>query len=228
MTATALPLLFKLPTSFEERLALGDEIRIPATLEEYLEFAEQAEYKVEYSNGKIVSMGQATDAHEQIIINAGWAFSNLFTDEDSYRMYGSNLGVYIPETNAHYKPDATILNALPEFILHKVRKRTLKSVLNPLAVIEVFSDSTIDYDMTEKLPNYKQSSSLRYVVFIHQHKPYVSLHVRSNQASSWFTVDCMGIDASFQFEGKTVLLKDLYRKVIFMGADLSGKRKKKP
>ncbi len=227
MTAIALPFLFKLPTSFEARLALEDIIRIPASLEEYLEFAEKAEYKVEYSEGQIVSMGQATDAHELICGNIAWAFNSLFSEDDNFRLYGSNLGVYIPETNAHYKPDATILSDLPEFILQKVRKRTLKSVLNPLALIEVFSDGTIDYDLTEKLPNYKQCASLRYVIFIHQHKPYVSLHIRSNEASPWFTVDCIGSDASFQFEGKTVLLKNIYRKVIFMGADLSGKRKKK-
>jgi hypothetical protein len=52
--ALANSFLFNLPFSDSERLALEDEISTPATFEYYLEFADQAEYKVEYSNGKII------------------------------------------------------------------------------------------------------------------------------------------------------------------------------
>lgn len=204
---------FLLPTSFAERLALEDEIRIPATLEEYLEFAEQAEYKVEYSNGHIVSMGQASDSHEKIIFNLILAFGNLFPDDSPYQGYGSNLGVYIPAANSLCLPDVTILNAAPEIVQHKIRKRTVKSVLNPMALIEVFSDGTMDYDMTEKLPTYKQCEPLQYIIYVHQNKPFVTVYTRSEQG--WLSQDFKGIEASFPFEGHEVLLKNIYRKVIF-------------
>lgn len=205
--------LFNLPFSYSERLALEDEIRTPATLEEYLEFAEQAEYKVEYSNGNIIIMGQATDTHELICGNIGWAFNNLFAEDDPFRVYGSNLGIYVPESDAHYKPDASILNAEPEFVLHKVNKLTLKSVVNPFAVVEVFSDGTMDYDMTEKLPNYKLCPFLQHIVYIHQHKPFLTLHTRSEQG--WLSTDHRGLDVSFPFADKEIPLKNIYRKVIF-------------
>lgn len=56
-----------LPHSYAERLALADEIRVPATLEEYLAFAESCEYRVEYSNGQIISMGQPAAASFPIV-----------------------------------------------------------------------------------------------------------------------------------------------------------------
>ncbi len=214
--------LFNLPFSYSERLALEDEIRTPATFEEYLEFAEQAEYKVEYSNGNIIIMGQATDTHELICGNAITAFNNFLTEDETFRVYGSNLGIYVPESGAHYKPDVSILNAEPEFILHKVNKLTLKSVVNPFAVAEVFSDRTMDYDMTEKLPNYKRCPSLQHIVYIHQHKPFLTLYTRSEQG--WLSTDHRGLDASFPFAGKEIPLKNIYRKVVFLG---NGKKKKR-
>jgi Uma2 family endonuclease len=204
---------FLLPTSIVERLALEDEIRVPATLEEYLEFAEQAEYKVEYANGHIISMGQASDSHELICSNLAWVFNSFFTDKDAFRVYGSNLGIYLPAANSLCLPDVTILNAAPEIVQHKIRKRTVKSVLNPLAIIEVFSDGTWDFDMTEKLPAYKQCESLQYIIYVHQNKPFLTVYTRSEQG--WLSQDFKGIDAAFTFEGHEVLLKNIYRKVIF-------------
>ncbi len=225
--ALATPVLFNLPVSYSERLALEDEIHIPASFEEYLEFAEEAEYKVEYSNGKIVSMGQPTDTHELICGNVIGTFFQLLADDEQFKVYGSNLGIYIPENGAHYKPDAVILNADPEFVLHKVRKRTLKSVLNPFAVIEVFSEGTIMYDLTEKLPNYKQCPHLKYIIFIHQHKPFVTVYYYSADVGGWVTTtDFIGLDASFPFEGKDVSLKQIYRKVVFLGSSKKSRGKK--
>lgn len=209
---------FQLPFSFADRLSLGDgEIRIPATFEEYLAFAEECEYRVEYSNNHIVSMGSPTDAHELIVMNFGWAMNNLIGEIDAFRIYGSNLGILIQDTNAHYKPDSVILNAEPNYVKHKVGKRTLKSILNPFAVIEVFSKGTASYDMTEKLPNYKQCPSLQYIIYIHQHKPFISVYTRSKEEeNTWLNKDYIGLKTSFEFEHKKVSLENIYRKVIFL------------
>ena len=220
----AISLLFHLPVSYTDRLAIEGEIRQPATFEQYLEFAEECGYRVEYSNGNIISMGQPTDAHELICGNVITAFNNLLEAKENFRVYGSNLGIYIRETEAHYKPDVSILGAAPEYILHKVRKRTLKSILNPFAIFEVFSDGTMDYDMTEKLPNYKHCPSLQYIIYIHQHKPFVTVHTRSEQPAGWLSEEFIGLDAAFQFEREKILLQHLYRKVIFSG---NGKKKSK-
>ena len=206
----------KLPFAYADRLALGgDVIRIPATLEAYLDFAEHCEYRVEYSNEQIVSMGQPTDTHELICGNAMRVLGNLFSEDDPYAVYGSNLGIFIPATNAHYKPDAAVLKQAPEFISHKVHKRTLKSVLNPFAVVEVFSDGTMDYDLTEKLPNYKQCPYLEYIIYIHQHKPFVTVYTRTDDPTGWLNRDYLGLEASFTFENRDVDVRQFYRKVVF-------------
>ena len=208
---------YQLPFSFAERLSLGDgEIRTPATFEEYLGFAEECEYRVEYSNQHIISMGSPTDAHEKIVTNFGWAFNNIIADEDPFNVFGSNLGIFIKEAEVHYKPDNVVLNAEPVYIKHKVGKRTLSSILNPFAVVEVFLKGTASYDMTEKLPNYKQCPSLHYIIYIHQHKPFVTVYTRSKEEeNAWLNKDYTGLESSFLFENKKLELRKLYRKVIF-------------
>jgi Uma2 family endonuclease len=193
----------------------ADLTGIVTNFETYLAYAEEAETKVEFSNGKMIVMSTPTDTHEQICTNIGWLFNNIFTDKDSFVCYGSNLSIFIAATGAHYRPDATILSTTPEYIAHQTGKRTVKSIVNPFAVVEVLSDSTAGYDLTEKLPNYKKSPSLAYIIFAHQDKPFVTVYFRTENPSEWLNRDFTGLDSSFNFEGHPVLLRHIYRKVIF-------------
>ena len=58
----------KMPVTFAGREEGPDELRVPATLDEYWELVEEVDYKIEYLNGEIISfMGQATDTHETLV-----------------------------------------------------------------------------------------------------------------------------------------------------------------
>lgn len=212
MTRAAAPV--KLPLTIEERYESNDEIRVPATLEEYLDFADRCEYRIEYSNGNIISMAHPTDIHELIVANIIWLLKNLFLEQDNYRVYASSLGTFIPETSAHYKPDAVVLAEEPQFISHKIKKQTVKSVLNPFAVVEVFSDGTAAYDLSEKLPNFKQCPSLKYIIFVHQHKPFVTVYKRSEKAGLWLNED-LDMDGIITIEGLSAPVRHIYRQVSF-------------
>lgn len=216
MSISVPPVAFQHPFSIMERMVFVEEMRIPATFEEYLEFAEQAEFKVEYSEGKIVSMGEVSAIHEEICANIGGVFNSIFDDTSQFHHYGSNLGILIEPTGAHYLPDASIILGEPVSVRHLVRKRTLKSFVNSYAVMEVFSEGTMDYDLTEKLPNYKMMPTLRYIIYIHRHKPFVTVFSRNASDEEWIAKDYRGMGASFFFEGQNVELGKLYRRVVFV------------
>lgn len=190
---------------------------IAATFETYLACAEETDDKLEFSNGHIVIMSNPTDTHEKICGNLIWILNNLFSETDPFEVFGSNLGVLLQPSGAHYRPDVTVLNSPAEYVSHQLGKRTLKSVVNPFAVIEVFSDGTMGYDTTEKLPNYKQCPTVQYVLFVHQYRPFVTVYERTEDPEKWLNRDYTGLDACFSFEGHAVALKDVYRKVIFPG-----------
>lgn len=55
-----------LPLTLAERSLEPDVLRVSASFAEYLDFAEQCEYNVEYINGEIISISQASLPHETL------------------------------------------------------------------------------------------------------------------------------------------------------------------
>lgn len=194
----------------------GDPFRVPVSFEEYLSFADIAPFKVEYSQGNLVHMGSPTDAHELICGNLIiWLFNEIFQHIETSKVYGSNLSVLIQESGHHYRPDVTVLESDPEFVSHRAKKKTYKSVINPFLVAEVFSDGTMDYDYTEKLPNYKLCPTLNYILLVHQHKPFVTLYQR--EQDFWKSREYNQLDQMIQIGGHELALGKIYQKVKFLG-----------
>ena len=210
-TAKSIPL----PRTLHERLGEVGILRAEATLEEYLLFAEQCEYRVEYSNHQIVTLPMPTDTHELIVSNTNWVLKNELFEQPEFRVYGSNLDVYIPASGAHYKPDVVVLAAEPEYVFHKVKKNTFRSIVNLYAVVEVFSDGTIAYDWTEKLPNYKLCPSLQQIIYVHQHTRLITVYTRTNSPNQWLSEDFSDPNAMIPFAGKEISVNKLYHQVVF-------------
>jgi Uma2 family endonuclease len=164
-------------------------------------------------------MEQPTSTHEKICANISWGINGLFSEEEPYDAYGSNLAIYTPETGAHYKPDASNLNAEPLYVRHKTKKRSHKSIVNPLAVFEVFSSGRMKYNVDEKLLNYKRAKTLRYLIFLHQSRPHV-VWSQPDDAAEWEHQEYVGLDAHFLFEGREMPLAKLYRRVTFLSEEL--------
>lgn len=205
----------QLPLTYAERLGLEYEIRVPATLEEFLDFADRCQYPVEYSKGQLISMGNPTDIHELMVGNVIAALKSALRGKGTYKVYGSNLGILIREADARYNPDVTVLAEDPVFVFHKVKKRTLRSVVNPLAVVEILSEGTRSYDWSEKLPDYRKCPSLRYILLIDQFKPFVSVFSRTAHPKEWLSRDYEGLDEQISIDGHLVLLHDIYEDVTF-------------
>jgi Uma2 family endonuclease len=214
LAATAASLTQLPPLRYADRLGLPNIVRVDVSFEEYLEFAEQCDYRVEYSQRQLVSMSQPTDTHEFLVANAIFLLKAVLRGKGAYKVYGSNLGIFIQETMAHYKPDVSLILGEPERVFHKVNKRTLHSVANLYGVVEVFSKGTMDYDIFEKLPSYKKCPTMRYAIFIDQYQHFVSVFTRSeDNPKLWLNMDYYDLEDSFQLDGHTIRLKDLYEDI---------------
>jgi Uma2 family endonuclease len=208
--------LATLPRNFAEYLYADLPISVPATFNEYLAFADTCGYKMEYADGNIVVISSPTDTHELICGNVIWTLKNLFFEESAFRVYGSNLSVLVAP-DAHYKPDATVVRDAPEYVSHKIKKRTLKSIVNPCIVVEVLSGGTTAFDHMKKLPDYRACPHMQYILFINQEQPSLTLFSRSDQPKRWWAEDFEGLDTRFDLFGHTITLQQLYHQVIFVG-----------
>jgi len=201
----------KFPTTYEELAELGGELMtFPASWEEFLYLLEAAEYRVEYNENTITTMGYASLNHEELVLRLGQLFANLFSDEPNYRFFSSGRPVQI-DTEKVYMPDLQIAKAAPKLIEYK---KELNAHTNPWLIVEVLSPSTEGYDWSTKLPNYKQIPSVEYILYVQQNKPLISVFKRGKQQDVWENIDLNRLEQSFEIASKKLLLKDIYKNIL--------------
>lgn len=202
----------KYPVTLDERSELGEEeVALPGSFADYVELLRSCEYSVEFEDEKIILMSIASDPHERIIANLLGILYILFKENHEYKRYGSNRHVYIPEFGCDYSPDVSIVLGEPQ--LFELRKG-LTANLNPWMVTEVLSESTRDRDFGKKLFRYKRIPGMRFILFIEQDLPLVTLHEFNEIENRWVSADYSGLEESFDIVGKTIHLGDIYTNVI--------------
>ena len=143
------------------------------TLEEYLEREAKALNKHEFHKGKIIKMAGGTDRHSEITGNMIYALKlSVKPLPRKFRVYDSNLKIYIETVDRCFYPDALVICEEPEYL---ARRRDV--IVNPLMIVEVLSRGTVDFDRKEKFMYYQTLPSFREYVLVEQNQP---------QVESWF------------------------------------------
>ena len=214
-----------LPYKLVDRLALPAKVRLPATFDDYIELLIESDYKIEYSNGHLISiletdktnqnilMGNATLTHEELVGNLIFALNLLFRNNRDCHVLGSNTSVFVAENLAGYNPDVVVRKGEPVMKLHKFRKKTINCLANPFIVIEVLSQGTREYDLIEKFNNYKKIPSLQQIIFVEQYWAQVMTYIR--QEDAWLFIEKTDISASIPVENNQISLTDIYQKIDF-------------
>jgi Uma2 family endonuclease len=214
-----------LPYKLEDRIELPAVMRIPATFDDYIDLSYSCDYKIEYSNGDIVSiletdplnpniiMGIATLTHEQIVMNLGFVLNQLFFHQPEFIVIGSNMPTFVAEGLATYNPDVSVVKGTPDIRLYKKRKKSQRTLFNPWLVVEVLSQGTRDYDLGEKFKNYRRIPSLEHIIFVEQYWTEVTVYTRQPNGT-WSSSLIENRKDSFQLADGTVNVSDVYMKVI--------------
>lgn len=158
------------------------------TIEEYFELEAKTPFKSEFNNGTIKPMAGGTTNHGTIIGNIYFhtrmAVKAL---RQKVRVYNSEIQIYIKAINSSTYPDGSIVVGESQ----KLKKN--KAIMNPTIIFEVLSDSTGNYDRSEKFRKYKNLPSFVEYVLIEQDTPAVDvLHKKENGAwemNSYFGLD---------------------------------------
>ena len=134
-----------LPTTLTARLDLAEELRVPASWEEFLAILPDCPYRIEYDQGQIFSfMGYATENHETLVAGIIQLLGQIFQDKE-LRISGSNLALHVPDSGKNYfNADCAVIRGSSEKI---PLRGSMYAVANPLLLVEVLSESTINYDL---------------------------------------------------------------------------------
>ncbi len=204
-----------LPLTLAERAQAPDILRVKASFEEYLDFAEQCQYNVEYFNGEIVSMSQASLPHESMVARLASVFNALFDDVDEITVVGSNIKIHVAATGNSFNADVSIIRGEADYLRLPSGRLSTVEVQNPELVVEILSNSTMAYDLGDKLKSYKQVPSLRQVLFVSQRKPWVSSCVRTETSELWLDRSFHALTDTVQVLDKDVSLASIYKKFKF-------------
>ena len=166
------------------------------TLAEYFELSERSEEKLEYHNGKIITMSGGTTNHSGIALRIGAALLYLLENKP-FEVYNSDIRIQIIDYGKFVYPDAVVVNNQPEY--YENRRDT---IVNPLLVVEVLSPSTEKKDRTSKFMAYRTIPSLREYVLVDQDQPRVTTFFR-NDAQHWEDADAIGLEENVRLRSRS-------------------------
>jgi len=142
------------------------------TPEEYLAKERAAEQRHEYAGGEVFAMAGGTREHALIAVNFVSALHAALIERPC-EVYNSEMRVKIPTTTRYVYPDAAVACGGPKF-----EDEVRDTLLNPLLIVEVLSDSTEAYDRGDKFAQYQTIPSLQEYVLASQKSPRVEIFRR--------------------------------------------------
>jgi Uma2 family endonuclease len=180
------------------------------TPEEYLTLERNSEERHEYFGGEIFAMSGAKRNHNKITTNlSGLVWQHL--KGKNCENYSSDMRVFVPETGLYTYPDLIVVCGEPKF-----QDEVFDTLLNPVLLIEVLSDSTEGYDRGKKFQHYRSIESLQEYVLVAQDEARIEKYVKSG-AGFWVLSDAVGLDAEIKFDSIDciIALREVYDKVDF-------------
>lgn len=180
------------------------------TADEYLALEVESQTRNEYRNGEIVPMTGGTPTHNEIIGNLIFLLKSALKGKP-YRIFVTDQRLSIPERNMYTYPDAMIVPRPIE--LQPGRKDT---VINPILIAEVLSDSTKAYDRDEKFAAYRAITTFQEYLLIDQSRLHIEQYVKQS-ANQWLFTEYNGQEARVLLATVAVeiVLADLYENVEF-------------
>ncbi|MBA3694524.1 MAG: Uma2 family endonuclease [Acidobacteria bacterium] len=180
------------------------------TPEEYLEIERKAEYKSEYFDGEVFAMAGAKRRHNVIAWNIGGELRQHLKGKNC-EAYPADMRVFVPQTGLYTYPDLVVVCGEPQF-----QDDIFDTLLNPILIIEVLSDTTETYDRGKKFQHYRSIESLQEYVLVSQDEARIEKYVKRGDGF-WLLSEAVGLDSEIEFASIEcrIALAEVYDKIDF-------------
>lgn len=180
------------------------------TPQEYLALERRAEYRSEYFRGEMFAMTGGSRRHSLVGSNL------LFRLREQLRsrpceVHHADLRVKVSASGLYTYPDIVVFCGEPQ-----LEDEAQDTLLNPVAVIEVLSPSTEDYDRGVKFRHYRHIPSLMEYVLISQAECHVERFSRQPD-ETWVLWETSDLQATLALPAVACELRlaEIYEKVEF-------------
>ncbi len=178
------------------------------TPEEYRKLEKTAEFRSEYRDGEIVPMTGGTINHNRIT-GSIYAFLKYALRGKNAEPFMSDLRLWIPRYRRGTYPDVMVISGKPVF-----NEGRNDEVLNPTLILEVLSNSTEDFDRTNKFRFYRSIPEFREYILVDRYEFLVEQYLK-NESGQWLFQEYEGESATVSFAsvGVQMLMTDIYEGV---------------
>ncbi|MHC0061319.1 Uma2 family endonuclease [Nostoc sp. UIC 10890] len=141
-------------------------------------------YSDQTGHNEIITMSGGSESHSAIASNFLIYLGFLLRDTD-FRLYNSDLRVWIPEYQCGTYTDLMVVNGEPEF-----NNDRNDEILNPMLIVEVLSPSTEAYDRGDKFRKYRSIASFCEYLLVSQTEPYIEQYhnLDRNSNDRWLSL----------------------------------------
>ena len=186
---------------------MSSQPKILLTPEEYLATERRSEVRHEYFAGEIFAMVGASKRHNIITTNIIRVLGNQLINRPC-NVYSNDMRVKISATGKYTYPDVAV--ACEEESFDDAENDTL---LNPVVIIDILSDSTEAYDRGKKFESYQAIESLAEYLLISQNPFRIEQYVRqSNKEWRYFEYHKADDVVKISVINCELALKDAYAK----------------
>jgi Uma2 family endonuclease len=175
------------------------------TYHEYLSLERAANVRHEFFAGEIYAMAGGTREHAALAANVTTALGIQLRSKRC-QVHSSDLRVRVLATGLATYPDATVVCGHAE-----LDPEDRMTVVNPILLVEVTSESTEDYDRGEKFDHYKRIVSLREMAFVSHRERSTEVFARQPDGSWLRTEARAGQRASLLSIDSELIVDEVYR-----------------
>jgi Uma2 family endonuclease len=188
---------------------MGDGPGAKISAAEYLERDSAAPFRSEYYGGESFAISGGKPAHARLILEFGRALADALED-GPYEVTASELRLQVKADETYVYPDLMVVCG--GYALTAGRQDT---ITNPVAVLEVLSESTEAWDRGGKFALYQGVATLREYVLASTGAMRVEWFTREGEGEWRYRV-AEGAGAVVRLEGLgvTLDLAGIYRKVV--------------
>lgn len=174
------------------------------TFADYLGVEGMSAVKHEFLEGEIYAVAGGSALHAALAVSVGSAMLAQLR-AGPCRVYSSDLRVRVKKTGLVTYPDISVVCGPVEG-----DQDSPETATNPAAIVEVLSDSTMEYDLGEKFEHYRRVPSLRAVVYVWQRER--KIEVRQRIGDSWTSATAAAGGAiALEALAIKLLVDDVYR-----------------
>ncbi len=161
------------------------------TPEDYLALERSADFKSEYFNGEIFAMTGASESHNTIVVNVSSEIRQQLKKRPC-KVYANDMRIKVDPTGLYTYPDIAVTCGKAQF-----NDTHLDTLLNPVLIVEVLSDSTEAHDRGRKFEHYRKLGSLVEYVLIAQNRPHIESY-RRQADQQWLLTECSDFDGTLR------------------------------